>query len=189
MHTNKEMAAFLVPGAWTTVLMILTASFARPLMHTTTAPSLLPSPQRSSRPSRSALARMCDEVLGSAARRMLSGGGSDVGLGSDLLREYAGSLFGVSASASLDFRERQANVSLWGLPIAGSVNGSGWLESTTTAVAGKVVLDPDMEARLRRRGVRVVSAALDLPSDSLSVTVDVPIFGQQTLRLKRVLGE
>lgn len=181
------MAAFYVPGAWTTVLMILTASFARPLMHTTTfSPS--PSPQRSSRPPRSALARMCDEVLGSAARRMLSGG-SDVGLGSDLLREYTGSLLGVSASASLDFRERQANVSLWGLPIAGSVNGTGWLESTTTAVAGRVTLDPEMEARLRRRGVRVVSAALDLPSDSLSVTVDVPIFGQQTLRLKRVLGE
>jgi len=115
-------------------------------------------------------------------------GGSDAGLGSDLLREYAGSLFGVSASASLDFRERQANVSLWGLPIAGSVNGTGWLESTTTGVAGKVVLDPDMEAKLRRRGVRVVSAGLDLPSDSLSVTVDVPIFGQQTLKLARVPG-
>jgi hypothetical protein len=130
---------------------------------------------------------MCDEVLGSAARRMLTGGGSDAGLGTDLLREYAGSLLGVSASASLDFRERQANVSLWGLPIAGSVNGSGWLQSTTTGVAGRVLLDPDMQAKLRRRGVRVVSAALDLPSDSLSVTVEVPIFGQQTLKLARVL--
>lgn len=156
--------------------MIMIASFARPL----TVPyvgghPLSPSPQRSPRSARSALVRMLT-------------GGSDAGLGSDLLREYAGSLFGVSASASLDFRERQANVSLWGLPIAGSVNGTGWLESTTTGVAGKVVLDPDMEAKLRRRGVRVVSAGLDLPSDSLSVTVDVPIFGQQTLKLARVPG-
>lgn len=158
------MTAFCVPGVWTTVLALLSASFS-------------PSAHRSARSARSALAGM------------LSGGGGelDVGLGSDLRREYAGSLLGVSASASLDFRDRQANVSLWGVPIAGSVNGSGWLESTTTGVAGKVTLDPEMEARLRRRGVRVVSAALDLPSDSLSVTVDVPIFGQQTLRLKRVL--
>lgn len=157
------MAAFCIPGTWTTVLALLTASF---------------SPQRSLRSAHAPLVRM-----------LTGGGGSDVGLGTDLLREYSGSLFGVSASASLDVRERSANVSLWGLPIAGAVNGTGWLESTTTGVAGKVVLDPEMEAKLRRRGVRVVSAALDLASDSLSVSVEVPIFGQQTLKLARVAGE
>jgi len=110
--------------------------------------------------------------------------GNDAGL-SDV-RDYEGSLYGVSASVTLDFAERRADVTLWGVPVGGRVDGFGWLAGGTDALErGAVVLDEALQGKLDRRFVRVVDAALDRKADTVTVCVDVPIFGEQRLVLQR----
>ena len=110
--------------------------------------------------------------------------GNDAGL-SDV-RHYAGGMYGVSATVKLDFAERRADVELWGVPIAGRVAGYGWLSATGDAQeSGAVVLDDALQAKLDRRMVRVVNAALDRQADSVTVRVVVPILGEQELVLAR----
>lgn len=110
--------------------------------------------------------------------------GDDAGL-SDV-RGYEGSLYGVSASVTLDFAERRADVTLWGVPIGGRVDGFGWLAAGADALErGAVVLDEALQGKLDRRFVRVVDAALDRKADTVTVCVDVPIFGEQRLVLQR----
>ena len=105
--------------------------------------------------------------------------GNDAGL-SDV-RHYAGGMYGVSATVKLDFAERRADVELWGVPIAGRVAGYGWLSATGDAQeSGAVVLDDALQAKLDRRMVRVVNAALDRQADSVTVRVVVPILGEQS---------
>lgn len=103
------------------------------------------------------------------------------------VREYSGSLYGVSAEVTLDFAERRADVALWGVPIAGKVEGFGWLANGAEAQErGAVVLDAELKAKLDRRFVRVVSAGLDRVADTVTVCVDVPVLGEQSLVLRRV---
>lgn len=103
------------------------------------------------------------------------------------VREYAGNLYGVSAEVTLDFAERRADVALWGVPIAGRVAGFGWLSNGAEAQErGAVVLDAELQAKLDRRFVRVVSAGLDRVADTVTVCVDVPVLGEQSLVLRRV---
>ena len=110
--------------------------------------------------------------------------GNDAGL-SDV-RDYEGSLYGVSASVTLDFAERRADVTLWGVPIGGRVDGFGWLAGGADALErGAVVLDEALQGKLDRRFVRVVDAALDRKADTVTVCVDVPVFGEQRLVLQR----
>ena len=94
----------------------------------------------------------------------------------DPIERFAGSFYGVHACVHLNMRTRVATVSLRGAVLGGTVQGTGWLKDAA-AEAGGVVLEERFEARLRRRFVRVESAALDRVRRTVTVRAVVPILG------------
>jgi|SaaInlV_125m_DNA_1040241.scaffolds.fasta_scaffold01182_6 hypothetical protein len=94
----------------------------------------------------------------------------------DPVERFAGSIYGVHARVHLNMRTRVATVSLRGAVIGGTVQGTGWL-TNPEAEAGGVVLEERFAARLRRRFVRVESAALDRTRRTVTVRAAVPILG------------
>jgi len=122
---------------------------------------------------------------GGAVRGLLS----RMGLVAGEVQHFRGGMYGVVASVALNLGTRHAEISLRGAPIGGSLSGSGWLKAEQAdALSGGVVLDPDFEKTLARRLVSIQHASLDRETNTVSVTVTVPIFGKTVLVLKRVEG-
>jgi hypothetical protein len=122
---------------------------------------------------------------GGAVRGLLS----RMGLLADEVQHFRGGMYGVIASVALNLGTRHAEISLRGAPVGGTLTGSGWLKAEhADAHSGGVVLDPDFERTLSRRFVSIQRASLDRESNTVTVTVTVPIFGQTVLVLKRVEG-
>ena len=122
---------------------------------------------------------------GGAVRGLLS----RMGLLADEVQHFRGGMYGVIASVALNLGTRHAEISLRGAPIGGSLSGSGWLKAEhADAYSGGVVLDPDFERTLSRRFVSIQRASLDRENNTVTVTVNVPIFGETVLVLKRVEG-
>lgn len=103
------------------------------------------------------------------------------------VQNYTGGVFGVTAEVELNLRTRVAHVKLEGIPIGGKVEGEGWLASPT-AETGPVVLQPEFEAALRRRRIRITEAALDRHANTVLVTASVPVLGEQRILLRAVQG-
>ena len=102
----------------------------------------------------------------------------------DPVEHFAGSFYGVHARVHLNMRTRIATVSLQGAVLGGTVQGTGWLKNAE-AEAGSVQLDERFEARLRRRFVKIRSAALDRAQMTVTVYAVVPILGEVTLVLRQ----
>ena len=90
---------------------------------------------------------------------------------------------GVRARVSLDMDTRKARIELVGAPMGGYVQGVGWL-SDPKAEAGRVVVDREFARALARRFVGITHAGLNRRARTVSVTVTVPILGQQTMVLQ-----
>ena len=103
----------------------------------------------------------------------------------DPIEYFEGHFYGVTARVALNMNTRVAHVSLKGYPIAGSVEGTGWLKDSGKE-QGAVVLDPEFEARLSRRFVSIQAAELDRDRHTVTVHATVPILGTLALVLKRV---
>lgn len=103
----------------------------------------------------------------------------------DTIERFEGSFYGVSASVALNLNTRVAHVSLRGYPIAGTVEGDGWLKEPEKE-RGAVVLEPTFEARLARRFVSIQWASLDREKHTVTVYASVPVIGSVELVLHRV---
>lgn len=90
---------------------------------------------------------------------------------------FNGKKYGVKASAFLDFDTREADVELYGVVLGGKIAGRGRL-SNPHAESGSVRLDKEFERKLSRRGVSVVSAALDRKRMRVTVIARVIFLGQ-----------
>ena len=102
----------------------------------------------------------------------------------DPVERFAGSFYGVHARVHLNMRTRIATVSLRGAALGGTVQGTGWLKDAE-AEEGGVVLEERFEARLRRRFVKIRSAALDRTSMTVTVYAIIPLLGEVALVLRR----
>ena len=120
-------------------------------------------------------------ALGAARAVVMSATGLD-GFGSGV-QEFQGRMLGVRARVSLDMDTRKARIELVGAPMGGYVQGVGWLNDPK-AEAGRVVVDREFARVLARRFVGITHAGLNRRARTVSVTVTVPIFGQQTMVLQ-----
>lgn len=111
-----------------------------------------------------------------------------------VIQSYECRHLGVAAKAVLDTNRRYATVSLSGIVLGGKLEGNGWIldPSFLGAVGendakngGMVILDVDFEYKLRKRGIVVRDALLNRTTDTLVVTVSIPIFGLQRIILHR----
>jgi len=122
---------------------------------------------------------------GGAVRGLLA----RMGLVAGEVQHFRGGMYGVVASVALNLGTRHAEIMLRGAPVGGTLTGSGWLKAEhAEAYSGGVVLDPEFERTLSRRFVSIQHASLDRETNTVSVTVTVPIFGPTVLVLKRVEG-
>ena len=103
----------------------------------------------------------------------------------DTVEHFAGTFYGVTANVALNMNTRVAHVALRGYPIAGTVEGDGWLKEPDKE-RGEVVLEPTFAARLARRFVRIQWASLDREKHTVTVHALVPILGECELVLQRV---
>lgn len=99
------------------------------------------------------------------------------------VQQFQGRMLGVRARVALDMDTRKARIELLGAPMGGYVQGVGWL-TDPKAEAGKVVVDREFARKLARRFVSITHAGLNRRARTVSVTVTVPVFGQQTLVLQ-----
>lgn len=105
------------------------------------------------------------------------------------VQHFQGGMYGVSASIALNLSTRHAEISLRGAPVGGTLSGSGWLKTEhAEAYSGGVVLDPDFAKQLARRFVSIQHASLNRETNTVTVTVTVPIFGRNVLVLRRIEG-
>ena len=113
-----------------------------------------------------------------------------MGVGGGEVQHFRGGMYGVTASIALNLSTRHAEISLRGAPVGGTLSGSGWLktEQSAEAYSGGVVLGPDFAKQLSRRFVSIQHASLNRETNTVTVTVTVPIFGHNVLVLKRVEG-
>lgn len=103
----------------------------------------------------------------------------------DTVERFAGSFYGVSATVALNMNTRVAHVALSGYPIAGTVEGEGWLKEPDKE-RGEVVLEPTFAARLARRFVTIKWASLDHQKHTVTVHASVPVIGSVVMVLNRV---
>ena len=103
-------------------------------------------------------------------------------------QHFRGSMYGVTATVALRMTTREAHVELRGLPLGGTLVGTGWLKNLD-GEAGEVELEEAFAARLARRGVSIQAASLDRHANIATVHVTVPFLGAQKLALKRVYSE
>lgn len=103
----------------------------------------------------------------------------------DTIEHFSGTFYGVSADVALNMNTRVAHVTLRGYPIAGTVEGDGWLKEPDKE-RGEVVLEPTFAARLARRFVVIQWASLDRAKHVVTVYVSVPILGERALVLEGV---
>ena len=82
---------------------------------------------------------------------------------------YSGRRFGVSANVDLDMFSKIATVTLSGIPIGGSINGTATLDES-----GNPVLDDKLRDALARRGVSVDTVDMDSGSTSCRVVARLP---------------
>ena len=122
-------------------------------------------------------------ALGAARAVVMSATGLD-GFSSGV-QQFQGGMYGVRARVTLDMDTRKARIELRGAPMGGYVQGVGWLRDPK-AEAGGVVVDQEFARKLARRMVGIRHAALNRRARTVSVTVTVPLFGQQTLVLRHV---
>lgn len=103
----------------------------------------------------------------------------------DIVENFEGSFYGVTAKVALNLNTRVAHVALRGYPIAGTVEGDGWLKEHDKE-RGEVVLEPNFAARLSRRFVRIEWASLDREKHTVTVHASVPVLGSVEMVLHRV---
>lgn len=113
-----------------------------------------------------------------------------MGVVSGEVQHFQGGMYGVIANIALNLSTRHAEISLRGAPVGGTLSGSGWLkaENHAESYSGGVVLDPDFAKQLARRFVSIQYASLNRETNTVTVTVTVPIFGRNVLVLKRIEG-
>jgi hypothetical protein len=94
---------------------------------------------------------------------------------------YKGSLLGVHAEVTLRFEPGDALVKLHGAPLCGQLSGIAKYSEN-----GSVILDPQLDAALKRRFCKVRSVML-LNDKKLRVTLELPFFGRRELLLDRII--
>ena len=100
------------------------------------------------------------------------------------VRTYEGGLYGVSALVELNMQTREADVSLSGIVLGGTLSGTGRLESPTSE-SGGVVLDEDLAYSLARRYITIKHASLNRENDTVCVAAVVPLLGDIEIYLVR----
>ena len=103
----------------------------------------------------------------------------------DTIERFEGMIYGVRATVALNMNTRVAHVALRGYPLAGTVEGDGWLKEPDKE-RGAVELEPNFAARLARRFVFIKWASLDREKHTVTVEAAVPILGSVELVLNRV---
>jgi len=103
----------------------------------------------------------------------------------DTIERFEGTIYGVSATVALNMNTRVAHVALRGYPLAGTVEGDGWLKEPDKE-RGAVELEPTFAARLARRFVYIKWASLDREKHTVTVQAAVPILGSVEIVLNRV---
>ena len=96
----------------------------------------------------------------------------------DTVERFEGSFYGVSASVALNLNTRVAHVSLRGYPIAGTVEGDGWLKEPDKerGAVERRPLDTDKAAREARLkgGLKHDRAALSVSNGRRSTATSTP---------------
>ena len=95
---------------------------------------------------------------------------------------FTGKLLGVSAEVLLCRNLNCAIVSLSGVPLGGKVSGVARLGN---ADSDELIVEEPLKGVLARRLVHLVNAVHDELSDQVNVTVNLPLFGKQTIILTR----
>ena len=103
----------------------------------------------------------------------------------DTIERFEGTIYGVSATVALNMNTRVAHVALRGYPLAGTVEGDGWLKEPDKE-RGAVELEPNFAARLARRFVYIKWASLDREKHTVTVQAAVPILGSVEIVLNRI---
>lgn len=109
-----------------------------------------------------------------------------VGMAEEPAAYFAGSFYGVHADVTLNMNTRVAHVTLSGIPIGGTLEGEGWLQSAG-AESGPVVLQGDFSERLARRFVAITRASLDRNAKTVTVWASVPLLGEVEMVLDEVI--
>lgn len=117
-----------------------------------------------------------------SVRRVVMGFDTD----NERTQRFTGSMYGVTANVALDLETRRARVELHGIPVGGSLVGSGWFRNPEGEAheAGEVELDEEFRRQLAWRRVSIQAASLD--GDTVLVFVTVPLLGAQSMELSRV---
>lgn len=102
----------------------------------------------------------------------------------DETRLFSGSLYGVTATCELNMRTRVAYITLRGIAIGRELSGTGSLRDPSSE-SGSVKLDPEFAKALARRFIKIHGASYVRTSDSLVVSISIPIFGDTQMVLLR----
>ena len=111
-----------------------------------------------------------------------------VGLAEEPTAHFTGSFYGVYAHVALNMNTRVAHVTLSGIPIGGTLEGEGWLQSAG-AESGPVVLQGDFAERLGRRFVEISRASLNRQAKTVTVWASVPLLGEIEMVLNEMLPD
>ena len=93
-------------------------------------------------------------------------------------RNYTGRVFGVSVRVSLDELGQRAHVRLQGAPFFGRLEGDAFFDDDRL-----LVLDETLSEGLSRRACSVSEVNENKIENVLEVIVDLPIFGERTIKL------
>lgn len=80
---------------------------------------------------------------------------------------------------------KTARITLSGIPMGGTVKGEASFSDAEATESGSLVVSEPLASVLRRRAVRLVSAAYDEASDTVRVTAKLPVFGTRNIVLAR----
>lgn len=94
---------------------------------------------------------------------------------------YAGGLLGVNARVTLDRQSGLAHVTLNGRPLLGTISGSAWIQRS-----GEIALDETLQTALSRRLCSVDSVYDDAFEKTLTIYINLPLFGLRRLVMKLI---
>ena len=98
---------------------------------------------------------------------------------------FVGGLLGVTADVTLCEGEHKAFIKLSGVPLGGTLRGSATFADGEGS--GVVVHEP-LRTSLRRRFVRIIRAEYDRQTQTVTVTVKLPLLlGTHSIKLARAL--
>jgi hypothetical protein len=116
-------------------------------------------------------------------RGLFEGQHAKYGLASPEREVYVGGMLGVSARVVLCRKRENAQITLSGIPVGGTVSGTARFGRGSEE---KVVVGEPLAGTLRRRFVRIVEAEHKEASDTVVVVARLPlVLGTQTIVLVR----